>query len=120
MAQARYTVLVPSLPGLARAVYTYLTEGPIRVNALNVVQGHPSDAIVCWADESPEVDSHMKQVGTFTAEAAGVPTVDVIKEGKLTATWTMRNKGYLPKSSHECLSPGLKDSGDLPVTSSNT
>ena len=100
MAQARYTVLVPNLPGLARAVHTYLSDGPIRAKALNTVQGHPSDAIIAWADESPEVDSHMKQLGTYIAEAANVESVSVVKEGKTTSTWTMRNKHYVPKSTH--------------------
>lgn len=108
MAQARYTVLIPNVPGLSHAVRTYLSEGPIHVRAMNIVNGDPYAHVVAWAEESPETDSHFKQIGTYVGETANAPTISVVKEGKSgVQTWEMRNKHYVPTSTHEDLASGM-------------
>lgn len=112
MAQAKYTVLVPNYPGLSHAVGQYLTDGPIQVKAMNIVQGDPYIQVVAWAEENPETDSHFKQIGTYAGEAANEQTISVLKEGKSgVSTWEMRNKHYQPVSVHDDLTH--KPSGDL-------
>lgn len=113
MAQARYTILAPNLPGLDQAIYKYLSDGPIRTRAVNIVAGHPNNIIIAWADENPETDSHFKQVGTYVAEAANEPTVAVIRENKSGAqTWEMKNNHYVPHTVHEELSRPSPDNGN--------
>lgn len=108
MAQARYTVLIPNVPGLTHAVRQYLSEGPIHVRAMNVINGDPYAHVVAWAEESAETDSHFKQIGTYVGETANVPNVSVVKEGKSgVQTWDMRNKHYVPQSAHEDLASGM-------------
>src|SRR3954469_20790687 len=108
MAQARYTVLAPNVPGLSHAIRDYLTNGPIPVKAMNIIPGDPYIQVVAWAEESPEVDSHFKQIGTYVGEAANSATISVVKEGKSgVSTWEMKNKHYVPQSAHEDLSNNL-------------
>src|SRR4051812_38086176 len=108
MAQARYTVLAPTVPGLSEAISRYLTEGPIPVKALNVLAGDPYTQVIAWAEETPEIDSHFKQIGTYVGEAANAPVISVVREGKSgVSTWEMKNKHYVPQSTHEELSRDL-------------
>jgi hypothetical protein len=109
MATAKYTVLIPELTevqGISKAVYDYLVNGPINVSAAVIVPGYPNDAVISYAEEIPEIDSHFKQLGTYIAEAINAEFAVVVKEGKSgVQTWTMRNKQYAPNVHAELTQP---------------
>jgi hypothetical protein len=61
--------------------------------------GHsgPHDAVVAHAEETPENDSHMKQIGTWVADLAGHPVVYVERQGKGgPVTWPVNNLASAP------------------------
>jgi hypothetical protein len=113
MPSAKYTILVPSHPPVAQAVYEYLSDGPVKTDAINVIPGNPWTQIYAWAEDIPEVDSHMKQIGTYAAQAVNVPSLTVMKDGKNgVSTWEMRNTQYNPTSVHDELHGELTNQGD--------
>lgn len=97
--KAHYTIHVPShARQVAIAAHHYLTSGPIRgVNTATVSFGHPNDALHVVGDETPELDSHIKQTGTFIGDVANVSHIDVTKQGKNVAHWPMANPHYQPQ-----------------------
>lgn len=106
MAKAKYTVYVPAGGNVSRAVRRYIESGIVPVETSQITSGQPWDAVTAYADDSPETDSHFKQIGTYTGEAANAQVVTVIKESKQgIQTWQMRNHNYSPQSVHEDLSP---------------
>lgn len=104
MPSAKYTVFVPAGTNAPFAAYQYLTDGPIRTEAVHVSQGFPDDRILVYAEETPEVDGHMKQLGVYLAEAVNASHITVVKEGKNgVATWAMANKHFQPATVHQDL-----------------
>lgn len=99
MAAARYTISVPNhARQVGLAAHHYLTSGPIPgIRAATLSYGHPHDSLHVVGEESPELDSHMKQTGTFIGDVANVPAIDVMKHGKNLALWSMRNPHYQPQ-----------------------
>lgn len=99
MAKAHYTIHVPNTArNVAIAAHHYLTSGPVRgINAATVQFGHPHDSLMVVGDETPELDSHVKQTGTFIGDVANVPSIAITKQGNKTiAHWTMANPHYQP------------------------
>lgn len=96
MSRAQYTIHVPNTSRqIAIAAHHYLTSGPIRgINAATVQYGHPHDSLNVVGEETPELDSHMKQTGAFIGELANAPFIDVMKQGKQLAHWPIRNPHY--------------------------
>lgn len=104
MAKAKYTIFVPSKGNAARAVRQYMETGPVRVETSQIVSGEPYDAVTAYADDSPEADSHFKQMATLTAQAVNEQLITVVKESKQgVQTWQMRNNQYAPESVHDDL-----------------
>lgn len=99
MAKARYTIHIPNhVRHVGIATQQYLTGGPFKgVDSAVLSYGHPHDSLHVLGEETPELDSHMKQTGTFVGELANVPTVDVVKQGKNLHFWRMRNHAYQPQ-----------------------
>lgn len=100
MAKAHYTIHVPNLHrNVAIAAHHYLTAGPVRgIHSGTVQFGHPHDALTVVGEETPELDSHVKQTATFIADVANEPSLSVIKQGKgHVAHWTMHNPNYNPQ-----------------------
>lgn len=96
MAKARYTIFVPGGGPIAMAAHQYLMESRLPIESATVHSGVPFDSLVAYAEETPEMDSHMKQVGTYVGEVANQPVITVAKEGKTVATWPMKNLHYQP------------------------
>lgn len=97
MGQSKYTVFIPShAKSVAIAAHHYLTMGPLAVKGATVHHGTPYDTLIAYAEDTPEMDSHMKQLGVFVGEVANTQVVTVAKEGKNIATWQMRNPFYQP------------------------
>ena len=114
MAKAKYTVYVPSEGNTALAVRKYMETGPLTTDVARIVSGDPYDAVTAFAEDTPETDSHFKQMGTLAAEAINAPVLTVVKESKQgVQTWQMRNPHYAPVSVHDELAqyPGTPDSG---------
>ena len=114
MAKAKYTVYVPSKGHAAYAVRKYIESGPVTADVPRIVAGDPYDAVTAFAEDTPENDSHFKQMGTLAAEAINAPLLTVVKESKQgVQTWQMRNPHYAPASVHDELAqyPGTPDSG---------
>lgn len=99
MAKAHYTIHVPNQHRrIGLAAHHYLTSAPIRgINAATVQYGHPHDSLNVIGEETPEMDSHMKQTGAFIGELANEPFIDVLKQGKQLAHWPIHNPHYLPE-----------------------
>lgn len=96
--KAKYTVFIPSeAKQVAIAAHHYLSYGPLATGASTVHYGHPFDTLVTFAEDSPEIDSHMKQLGTFVGEVANAQSIHVTKEtGKALKTWELHNPFYQP------------------------
>lgn len=106
MQLARYTIEVPTydrqgnkLKDLASAAHeSLLRNAPgsrriqrAKVNRnVEVIGGHTFDDLVVYAEETPEMDSIMKQTGVHLSEIANHETITVFKEGKgAPQTWTL-------------------------------
>lgn len=100
MAKARYEIHIPNhSPTVAHATHHYLTSGPIKgIYHARVSYGHPHNTLVVIGEESPELDSHMKQTGTYVGELTNEAMIPVIKQGKNIAYWPMRNPFYQPQT----------------------
>lgn len=96
MAKVHYTLHVPAeARNVALAAHHYLTSGTVRgVHSATVQHGTPYDSLTVVGEETPELDSHIKQTGTFIGEVANAPVINVIKQGKNIAHWAMRNPYY--------------------------
>lgn len=96
--KAKYTVFIPSeAKQVAVAAHHFLAYGQLPTGASTVHFGHPFDTLVTFAEDSPEIDSHMKQLGTFVGELANAQSIHVTKEtGKAMKTWEMHNPYYQP------------------------
>jgi hypothetical protein len=100
MAAAKYSIHVPAYDEhgnplrVHQAVHQHLLN--LGHEAPTIQEGRPYHHVVSWAEESPEMDSQMKQIGAYTGETCNVPVVHVTKEGKNTARWPMRNLSYAP------------------------
>lgn len=98
MAQAKYTIHVPQLsmsgerlPDLAQAAHHYLTLGhaPLMGAMIDrdkhIAWDHhtgPHDLVVAYGEDTPEVDSHAKQIGAYIGEVSQHPTTYVSKDAK--------------------------------------
>lgn len=94
--KARYEIHIPNhARNVAIAAHHYLTSGPVRgIHSATVSFGHPHDVLTVTGEESPELDSHIKQTGTFVGDVANEPFINVSKQGKNIAHWTMKNPHY--------------------------
>lgn len=110
-AQAKYTVMIPrrdnlgnDLGDLATAAHHWLwqvagtegsyIEGPKRGNWRDDPQ-EEFDHLITYAADTPEIDSHIKQLAVHIAEAANQWGVFVTKESKDgPRSWTMSNPNY--------------------------
>jgi hypothetical protein len=98
MATAKYTVHVPAADQfdqplkLHHAVHQHLNN--IGVDNAVIHEGHPTHSVSAWAEDTPEWDSTMKQLGVYAGEIANVPHVNVSKEGDKGALWAMANPDY--------------------------
>lgn len=97
--KARYELHIPNQArNVAIAAHHYLTSGPVRgIQSATVQFGHPHDTLVVMGEESPELDSHIKQTGTFVGDVANTPFINVSKQGKNIAHWQMVNPHYQPQ-----------------------
>lgn len=101
MAQALYTIHVPQHPNdVGAAVHHYLSTGPLKTNGITLNRGihttfdgqaYPHDLVSAYAEDSPESDSHIKQVGAWAGGATGVPVVYVGKQGKTPILWPVNS-----------------------------
>lgn len=96
--KAKYSIFIPAHARyVAQAAHHYLSYGPLQTLHATVQYGHPDDELVVYAEETPKMDSHMKQLGVFVAEVANLPVTKVVKQtGKNIHTWDMRNVSYQP------------------------
>lgn len=108
MAHAKYSVYVPKhdtlgnpLADLAKAAHDHLAYGPTKrhIKGSQIHRGiemgsGPHDVVVAYAEDSPEMDSHVKQVASFVGELANHPSLFVSKEGKNVTSWPIRNSLY--------------------------
>ena len=112
MAQAKYSILVPrvdnqgnELRDIAAAAHHYLFYGPLKVEGSFIEPnkiGHwrdapaePHDALVTYAEDSPEMDSQMKQLAAHVADVANQWGIFIAKEGKNgIQTWVINNPQY--------------------------
>lgn len=98
MASAKYTIHTPALDELGQplrvheAVYTHLND--LGAENPSIYEGKPTHGVTAWAEDIPEWDSTMKQIGAHTGEVANVPHVYVTKEGKNVASWPIANPFY--------------------------
>lgn len=122
MAKAHYTIHIPNhARQIGIAAHHYLTNGPIRgVGAATLQFGHPHDSLVVVGDESPELDSHMKQTGTFIGDVANAPYIDVIKHGKNIAHWQMLNPHYQQQAVAQPAAFASPPEGPLPSSNPAT
>lgn len=93
------------LTDIASAAHHYLFYGPLKVEGSYIdpdKKGHwrddqtqPHDQLVTFAEESPEMDSAMKQLAAYVGEVANQWGIFVVKEGKQgIQTWTVPNSMY--------------------------
>lgn len=98
MASAKYTIHIPAKDELGQplrvhhAVHQHLTN--LGTETPNINEGHPNHSVSCYAEDIPEWDSTMKQIGAYAGEVANIPHVFVTKEGKNTASWPITNPFY--------------------------
>lgn len=130
--QAKYSMLVPKVDNLgnelvdiASAAHHYLFYGPMRIEGSFVErdkQGNwrdldpePHDMIVTYADDSPQMDSQMKQAAAYVADVANQWGIFVIKEdGKSINTWTVANPAFRPGEPAEQLALAQPESTMAP------
>lgn len=108
MAKAKYTVQVPKADTLGnslrvgQAAHQFLVTGPLRLDLVTLSAGHPHDALHVHADDTPEHDSHVKQLAAFLGEVSNVEGITAAKEGKSgIQTWTVPNRGFVPGQAAE-------------------
>lgn len=107
MAEARYSILIPhgdehgnKIPGVAAAAHHYLHHGPLKVTTTYVdpeKYNHtgPHDILHAYAEDSPEVDSHIKQLAAYVGDVVNHPAIYAFKHGKSgPKSWTIRNTQY--------------------------
>lgn len=101
MAKAKYTVQVPKADGLGnslrvgQAAHQFLMTGPLRLDLVTLSSGHPHDALHVHAEDTPEHDSHIKQLAAFLGEVANTQGITAAKEGKSgMQTWAIANPHY--------------------------
>lgn len=100
MPAAKYTIHVPAADEMGNplrvhdAVHQHLLN--LGHETPTVHPGSPFHHVSTWAEESPEMDSMMKQIGTQAADVCNVPILHVTKEGANTARWPMKNHMYAP------------------------
>jgi hypothetical protein len=112
--KVEYSIFVPSGNRMvSMAAHHFLSYGPLRTLHATIHPGIPNDALVVLAEESPEMDSHIKQLGVLVAEVANLPVVTVAKKtGKNIHTWDMQNVNYVPP---QPVQPGVATTPPAPV-----
>ncbi len=107
--KAKYTVFVPRVthdPGLAeRALSSAMSGGVVvdhgyldRDKLAHWPGGQPEihDLVHLHADETPEMDSHVKQLARQIAQAGQLPTIFATRSGSKGHThWTVDNPDLL-------------------------
>lgn len=97
---AQYCIHVPTHDELSNrlrvhhAVHQHLLSQGHAHPTIN--EGYPYHQVTTWAEESPEMDSRMKQIGQQAAQVANVPRLWVSRQGKAPAHWELHNKHYVP------------------------
>lgn len=128
MSYAKYTVAVPKVDALgnplkdiAGVAHHYLaTQRPFGFDHAYIDDGmrgqFPHDLVVVHAEETPEADSHLKQLGSFVGEMANHPTVHVTRNGHSgLATWNIANGSFRPGEPAEATALQMPH-GQVPVT----
>jgi hypothetical protein len=105
--KAKYSVFIPSeARQVAVAAHHYLSYGPLATSAATVQHGHPFDILIVFAEDTPEIDSHIKQLGVFVGEVANAQSIHVTKEtGKAVHTWELANPYYQPPAPVQPVQP---------------
>jgi hypothetical protein len=105
--KAKYTIFIPSeAKNVAYAAHHYLAHGPLATGAATVHHGHPFDTLIVFAEDTPEIDSHIKQLGAFVGEVANTQSIHVTKEtGKAVHTWELANPYYTPPAASPMMQP---------------
>lgn len=107
--QAKYTLAIPHsdllgnrLHDIAAAAHHWLINGPEKVDASHIqrdIEAHNGmhDFLVAIGEDSPRLDSTMKQLGHHIVDAANHPVATVMKEhDKGIQSWQINNMNYQP------------------------
>lgn len=102
---AKYTIMVPRVehaPQLAQVAHEALVNGPIPLHHAYLDPGKLAhwpneepqvhDLLVAYSEDTPEMDSHIKQLGREVGRLGQLPAVFALKEGKQgIARWSLDN-----------------------------
>lgn len=106
--QAKYTIAVPQrdnignqLVDLGQAVLHYIVNGPVQTVGAHIDRDkwHETDEafdhVTVFAPDTPESDSHIKQIGHWVGDVANQWGTFIVKEGKNGVnTWMISNNKY--------------------------
>jgi hypothetical protein len=110
--KAKYTIMIPTtdnlgqpLVDIATAAHRVMFYGPLQIQGSYVDPGkhgnwrdsdpEPHDLLVTIAEDTPEMDSHVKQIALEVGEFANQWGIFVVKEGKDGITdWVVDNPRY--------------------------
>lgn len=105
MATVKYTLPIPASDNdVAGATHHWIKSGPLPAITYSYIHrgvhsvGGLSDHVVVFGDDSPELDSHIKQVAHHVAEVINHPHLNVIKEGNKSGiqNWVIKNLKHSP------------------------
>jgi hypothetical protein len=105
--KAKYTLYIPSdAKQVAVAAHHYLSYGPLATSVTTVHHGTPFDTLDVVAEDMPEIDSHIKQLGVFIGEVANAQSIHVTKQtGKALHDWDLANPFYTPPTASPMMQP---------------
>lgn len=101
--KAKYTVMIPQVAqGIAEHAQQRCIDGPVRIDHCYLDRDkwahwpgggpEPHDLLVIHADDTPEMDSHVKQLAREVGRHAGLQAVFAVKEGqKGPMSWVIDN-----------------------------
>lgn len=100
--KAKYTVMIPQSTGLADYAHQRCMQGPVRLDHSYLDRGkwahwpgggpEMHDLLVLHGDDSPEMDSHVKQLAREVGRHGQLPAVFATKEGsKGLMSWVVDN-----------------------------
>lgn len=113
MAEAKYVIMIPTtdnqgnkLVDLATAAHHWLFYGPLKVQGSYIDPGKKGnwrdnpqeimDHLVTFAEDAPEMDSHIKQLAVHVAQVANQWGIFVTKESKQgPQSWVIDNPGFV-------------------------
>lgn len=112
MQQAKYSILIPRvdnqgnrLRDIAAAAHHFLFYGPLKTQGSYIERGkignwrdldpEPHDMLITVAEDSPEMDSSIKQLALEVAQVANQWGIFVMKEGNGITSWEVGNPQYV-------------------------